>query len=112
PPQMDSVANACGACHGKIAKLFSETKMRHKFETEGLPGCATCHSNHEIREPSDDFLGMQNGAFCVRCHEQGKEKHGATIAGAEAAKAIHTGLEHLKNGIHQADDTLALAEQK
>ena len=63
PPQTDSVANACGTCHGKIAKLFEDTKMRHTFEKEGLPGCATCHSNHEIRQPSDDFLGMQEGAF-------------------------------------------------
>ena len=53
----DSVANACGTCHGKIAKLFADTKMRHKFETEGLPGCATCHSNHEIREPIGQFSG-------------------------------------------------------
>ena len=49
PPQTGSVVYACGTCHGKIAKLFEDTKMRHKFETEGLPGCATCHSNHEIR---------------------------------------------------------------
>ena len=112
PPQMDSVANACGACHGKIAKLFADTKMRHKFETEGLPGCATCHSNHEIRQPSDDFLGMQSGAFCARCHEEGKEKHGATLEGREAAKTIHADLEHLKDGIQKADETLAKAEQK
>jgi predicted CXXCH cytochrome family protein len=112
PPQTDSVANACGACHGKIAKLFEATKMRHKFETEGLPGCATCHGNHDIRQPSDEFLGMQHGAFCVRCHEQGKEKHGATIAGAKAAEAIHANLQQLKDGIQMADETLTLAEEK
>ena len=111
PPQMDSVANACGACHGKIAKLFADTKMRHKFEAEGLPGCATCHSNHDIREPSDNFLGMQNGAFCARCHTEGKEQHGATLAGREAAKKIHADLEHLTSGIQTADETLAKAER-
>ena len=112
PPQMDSVANACGSCHGKIATLFADTKMRHKFETEGLPGCATCHGNHAIREPGDDFLGMQNGAFCTRCHEQGKERHGATIAGAKAAETIHADLQHLKSGIQKAEETLAKAEVK
>jgi predicted CXXCH cytochrome family protein len=112
PPQMDSVANACGACHGKIAKLFSETKMRHKFEAVGLPGCATCHGNHDIRQPLDDFLGMEQGAFCIRCHEPGKEKYGATLAGANAAKAIHAGLAQLKSGIVRADETLAEAERK
>ena len=43
PPQVDCVANACGACHGKIAKLFANTRMKHKFDEVGLPGCATCH---------------------------------------------------------------------
>jgi predicted CXXCH cytochrome family protein len=110
PPQIDSVVNACGSCHGKIAKLFSDTKMRHKFEKEGLPGCATCHSNHAIRQPSDEFLGMQSGTFCSRCHEQGKLQHGATLAGTEAAKKLHDGIERLKTGIATADDTLAKAE--
>jgi len=112
PPQMDSVANACGACHGKIAKLFAETKMRHKFEAVGLPGCATCHGNHEIRQPSDDFLGMQSGAFCARCHEEGKEKYGATLEGRKVAETIHADLERLKGGIRKADETLAEAERK
>ena len=111
PPQTDSVANACGICHGKIASLFENTKMRHKFEKEGLPGCATCHGNHEIRQPSDEFLGMKEGAFCVRCHEQGKEKHGATIAGAKAAQTIRADLQHLTGGIHKASETLAKAEE-
>ncbi len=111
PPQLGSVVNACGTCHGKIATLFENTKMRHKFETERLPGCATCHGNHEIHQPTDDFLGMQNGAFCVRCHEPGKEQHGATIAGAKTAETIHIDLQHLKNGIHTAEETLAKAEE-
>jgi predicted CXXCH cytochrome family protein len=111
PPQMDSVANACGSCHGKIAKLFAETKMRHSFEKEGLPGCATCHSNHYIVTPNDEFLGMQEGAFCARCHEEGKLKHGATIAGTEAAKMLHKDISRLKDGIHTAEETLAKAEE-
>ncbi len=112
PPQVDSVANACGTCHGKIAKLFEGTKMQHKFEKEGLPGCATCHGNHAIHQPSDEFLGMKEGAFCVRCHEPGKEQHGATPLGAKAAEAIHADLAKLKDGITKADETLTEAETK
>ena len=43
---------------------------------------------------------------------QGKEKFGATIAGGEAAKTIHADLQHLTDGIHKADETLAEAERK
>ena len=63
-------------------------------------------------EPTDDFLGMQSGAFCARCHEEGKEKHGATLAGAKAAETIHADLQHLKDGIQKAEETLAEAEEK
>jgi predicted CXXCH cytochrome family protein len=109
PPQVDSVANACGACHGKVAKLFADTRMRHKFESVGLPGCATCHGSHEIHQPGDAMLGMQSGAVCARCHEQGK--FGATLAGAETARKLSSDLEQLKDGIEQAQDTLTEAER-
>ena len=85
PPQIDSVANACGACHGKVAKLFRDTQMKHKFEEVGLPGCVTCHSNHKIVRPSDEMLGMSDTAVCAKCHEGGK--YGATLAGAQTAHA-------------------------
>ncbi len=38
PPAVGSVANACGTCHGKIAGLFADTAMKHRFEQENLPG--------------------------------------------------------------------------
>lgn len=109
PPQVDSVANACGVCHGKIAKLFTDTRMKHKFEAVGLPGCATCHSNHGITQPSDDMLGMQGTAVCATCHEKGK--FGATIAGAQAARTLRSDLDQLKEGITSAKETLDQAEQ-
>ena len=59
PPAVGSVANACGTCHGKIAGLFADTRMKHRFEQERLPGCATCHSSHKIQLPSDKMVGMQ-----------------------------------------------------
>ena len=112
PPQTDSVANACGACHGKIATLFAESKMRRRFEKEGLPGCATCHSNHAIRQPTDELLTMQPGGLCAHCHEGGKEQFGAAPADGLAAQTIHANLEHLKDGIHAAEVALAQAAEK
>jgi predicted CXXCH cytochrome family protein len=112
PPQVDSVANACGACHGKVAKLFEGALMKHKFEESKLPGCVTCHSNHGIVKPSDEMLGMGTTAVCVNCHEEGKEgKFGATIAGAKTAQALRSNLDNFKDSIHKAENTLQKAEQ-
>lgn len=109
PPQVDSVANACGACHGKVAGLFAETRMKHKFEEVGLPGCAACHGSHEIHAPMDEMLGMQGGAVCIACHEKGK--FGATLAGADTARFMREGLERLKQEISDAEAKIAQAER-
>jgi predicted CXXCH cytochrome family protein len=111
PPQVDSVANACGTCHVKVASLFAATRMKHRFEEVALPGCATCHGNHEIRSPSDEMLGMKPDAVCARCHGEGKGKYGATLAGAESARTMRAGLEELKGRIAEAETKLDEAER-
>ena len=109
PPAVGSVANACGTCHGKIASLFADTKMKHRFEQESLPGCASCHNAHRIQLPSDKMVGMRDGAVCMKCHENGK--YGATLAGADAAREIRHGLDQLSQQIANAETALAKAEQ-
>jgi hypothetical protein len=118
PPQVDSVANACGTCHGREAKLFADTKMKHGFEQARLPGCVTCHAtrrpsgpdNHLIRVPDDNLLGMQEGAVCIECHNEQQPKYGATVAGAKAAQDLRSGLDTLKAGIDHARETLEAAD--
>jgi len=109
PPNVDSVTNACGSCHVKVADLFSKTQMKHKFVTESLPGCATCHHYHDITTPSDAMLGMQGGAVCAPCHEKGQ--FGATLAGASVAQQMRRGLEQLKREITMARSRLDDAER-
>ncbi len=109
PPEVDSVANACGTCHGKVAELFATTRMKHQFERAGLPGCATCHGNHEILSPSDEFLGMSEGAACSRCHKD--NKFGATVAGAKTARTLRADLENLKQQIAEAESKVSAAER-
>jgi predicted CXXCH cytochrome family protein len=108
PPSVDSVANACGSCHTKTAQLFANTRMKHRFEEVGLPGCATCHNEHLIRLPSDELLGMTGQAVCARCHEKGR--YGATLAGKEAAQQMRDRLEELKRHIAGAQQTIATAD--
>jgi predicted CXXCH cytochrome family protein len=111
PPGVNSVANACGTCHGKIAKLFAETNMKHKFEQVGLPGCATCHGTHEITNPSDQMLGMEGGAVCARCHNDQNPQYGATLAGADSARTMRARLEQLKRDIADTEAKVREAER-
>ncbi len=109
PPDADSVANACGTCHGKVAELFAKTKMKHQFEEFRLPGCATCHGNHQTLSPTDEMLGMEGEAICARCHAQ--QHYGATVLGAQTARAMRDGLENLKQEIARAEQTVGQAER-
>jgi predicted CXXCH cytochrome family protein len=112
PPGLDSVANACGTCHGKIAKLFTETRMKHRFGEVGLPGCATCHHAHDIAQPSDAFLGIDDGTLCVRCHNDRNPQYGATTAGAEAARVMRSRLDLLKEQIGKVEGKVREAERR
>jgi predicted CXXCH cytochrome family protein len=111
PPQVDSVANACGTCHAKTSNLFAQARMKHKFEEVGLPGCAVCHGSHEIVKPTDEMLGMSGGAVCAKCHEEGKLKYGAPPAVAEKAIALRAAFEELKSRIAEAQETIAEADR-
>lgn len=111
PPGVNSVANACGTCHGKIAKLFADTQMNHKFEEIGLPGCVTCHGKHDISKPTDESLGIDDRTVCIRCHNPQNPQYGATLAGAEVAKKMRSGLDQLKDDITHAEATIQKAEQ-
>jgi predicted CXXCH cytochrome family protein len=111
PPGLDSVANACGTCHGKIAGLFTETRMKHKFVEAGLPGCATCHGAHQTNRPSDALLGMEDGTICARCHNAQNPQYGATTAGAEVARTMRSNLEGLKQDIDAAEKKIKDAER-
>jgi predicted CXXCH cytochrome family protein len=111
PPGVESVANACGTCHGKVAKLFAATQMRHKFEQSGLPGCATCHGTHQTERPSDALLGVEQGAICARCHNPQNPQYGATMAGAETAQAMRSRLDELKLQIEEAERKIKEAER-
>ncbi len=109
PPEASSVANACGTCHVKVSNLFVNTKMKHRFEEHNLPGCATCHGNHEIHMPTDDMLGMQADSVCSSCHQDAK--FGATFAGAEVAKMLREKLDELKRQIDESEAAIAEAER-
>jgi len=111
PPDVDSVANACGTCHVKVGELFAGTKMRHRFEEVKLPGCATCHNHHDIQHPTDEMLGMEADGVCGRCHQEGDPKYGATLTGAEAARKMRRGLDDLDAMIEEAKRNLKKAEE-
>lgn len=95
PPQVDSVANVCGTCHTTFAEQFRQSPHREAFAEMGLPGCVTCHENHEILHPTDAFLSEGTESKCASCHEAGS-------AGARAAAQMYDDLRRLERETSEA----------
>ena len=104
PPEVDSVANVCGTCHTVFAEKFKGSPHRVPFEELGLPGCVTCHENHEIVHPTEAFLAEGDQGKCGSCHEPGSN-------GAKAAAAMRADLTQLDERIRAARETLARAAE-
>lgn len=69
PPGISWIGNVCGQCHSVMADYYAQSPHAAIFTMLGVPGCATCHSNHEITAASDEMLGLGEGAVCGRCHQ-------------------------------------------
>jgi hypothetical protein len=64
----------------------------------------TCHSNHEIKHPTDEMIGTGGKAVCIECHTEGDA--GYKIAGDMKAR-----LTELDSALSRSTSILATAER-
>ena len=95
PPEVGSVANVCGTCHAVFADKFKVSPHWEAFKELGLPGCVTCHENHEIVKPTEAFFAEGEQGKCAACHDPAS-------AGGKAAAAMRADLLSLVNEIRTA----------
>jgi Cytochrome c3 len=102
PPGVSSVVNVCGQCHVPNAELFSKSEHSKIFAQMGTPGCATCHSNHDILETSDAMLSGDK-SVCATCHPP-------TSTGGLLAASMFGSIDRLKLSYERALTVLTQAE--
>ena len=103
PPGVSSVVNVCGQCHAVNSEFFNKSRHSKIFVQMGIPGCASCHSNHEIVETSDAMLRAGDKSACATCHPP-------TSSGATLAASMLASIDRLKNGYEKAHTLLVNAE--
>jgi len=103
PPGVSSVGNVCGQCHTVMADLFAKSVHARAFVQMGVPGCATCHDNHEIKAASDAMLGLGDQAVCTGCHAAGDK-------GGQTATQMRALIDTLRAETGRARDVLTRAE--
>lgn len=104
PPGMENVARACGSCHVVFQDLFDQSPHKAAFEALGFPGCVVCHSNHDIRKPTVEMLGVTEAAVCVKCHTQ-------SDPGYAGAQVMRQRMDQLQTNIGSAEQIVGLAER-
>ena len=106
PPGVSSLANVCGQCHPSNNEMVNQSPHKEAFEKLGIAACLTCHSNHDIQKPSDEMVGQETPAVCIRCHGPDKRPKGFAGAGA-----IRASLDTLNNQYHAAEILVQRAER-
>ena len=103
PPGVSSVVNVCGQCHAVNAELLNKSSHSRIFAQMGIPGCASCHSNHAIVAANDAMLAAGDKSACATCHPP-------TSSGALLAAKMLASIERLKNDYDKANALLVTAE--
>jgi predicted CXXCH cytochrome family protein len=107
PPGVESISKVCGTCHAINAELFTASRHKRAFDDLGLPECETCHGNHGILNATNDLLGVNADAACVRCHEEGE-----ALGGFAFAKTIRFLVDSLDTAYARSIRLVEEAEQK
>ena len=103
PPGIKSLAYVCSRCHPIQQELFTASPHGRALEQYGKPSCDDCHHRHKIVHPTDDMIGVGEGAVCATCHSEGDN-------GWQVAQAMRAKIDGLKEDIAAADNQLTQAE--
>jgi hypothetical protein len=135
PPDVDSVAQVCGQCHGREAVLFRQSAKRAGLErhdgflaeagpegcaachaepepqarlrdVRSLGECAACHGHHGVVRPSVALLAPLPGSPCAFCHEAPGPTWEPVLGGEVVAEHYRT----VRDGLFAAAQGLGLAD--
>jgi hypothetical protein len=96
-----NVAATCGRCHADTAMMgaragipaaFTASIHGQALSRRGLvvaPNCATCHGNHDVREPSDRESKVHRAnvpATCGTCHAGIRREYDGSVHAAAVRK--------------------------
>ena len=105
PPGVKSISHVCGTCHALNAEMFSRSPHAPVFEAKKIPQCEVCHGYHLIEKPTDEMLGTNTKATCIKCHKEGDK-------GFEVARQMREMIDTLVVKINKAKEILYEAETK
>jgi predicted CXXCH cytochrome family protein len=86
-------------------ELFEQSVHKQAFDKENIPECESCHGNHNIKNATDEMLGVGEKSYCVDCHKEGDK-------GFVIARNMRSLIDSLKQEEEKAKIVLEEANQK
>jgi nitrate/TMAO reductase-like tetraheme cytochrome c subunit len=83
--------------------MYEKSSHMAAFKSAGLPGCVVCHSNHDIKHPTDAKLDTGPQGVCMQCHTPGDSCD-------QARAKMLANLTNLAKAIKDSDTLLSAAE--
>jgi hypothetical protein len=65
------ISKSCASCHVEIYEQYAHSvhgKALVEEDNRDVPGCADCHTHHDIEHPSTARFRLASPTTCVRCH--------------------------------------------
>lgn len=103
PPGVQNVANVCGSCHGREATLFREIEAKRGLDLEACIQCVVCHSNHAVKPPVPEMLGVGPQSTCTGCHAEGEAGYAGAAKMADLMATLRARLEEADGRLHAAE---------
>lgn len=79
PPGVQSVANVCGQCHGREAKLFRDSFKKEMFDSLEVSECVVCHDNHLVVHPTPELFRTDSAPRVSKGRVTGTRPFGAAF---------------------------------
>ncbi len=86
PPGISTIDQVCSFCHPATVANFEQSAHSKVFPELGIKNCLSCHNQHKLERPTDDYFNPEAEFSCARCHPVGTDE---AITISSLSKNIH-----------------------
>ncbi len=104
PPGVADVPHVCSQCHATVADYFAANGHDSIFTANKLPGCVTCHSNHDIVQPAETTLTARAHTVCQRCHDADTPAGRQFLTMRTLLDSLRAAQEHSQHVLDEANN--------
>ncbi len=100
PPRVSDIEQVCGRCHSTVQSFFDQSPHAGVGGTKGKVQCVSCHSNHDVEQPSPAMFLGDDKFHCGSCHQDAKD------AAVGVGQKLHDDVEKLAATIDDAEKSV------